>query len=222
MCSGWHCCLGPAPTLRRAHLGQGAGPGQQGQPEHKGRQEPGRASSRSGHGESPSAASNISRRCLYTDFCLHEVYVPAGLSRLARRLQPFPNSSVRSALGPTAHRAACWSAWRCSTSHVGSCAVGALVSCSGQAPSLSASVSSLVVDGAWDDVPWCLPMTRAGADVPTTRVRRTETSSTQHPLRYACSQAHHAGYVLVETAWADGEGGFYRGLPMREVSGHLG
>lgn len=43
-----------------------------------------------------------------------------------------------------------------------------------------------------------------------TRVRRTETSITRHPLRNACSRSHHAGYGLVETEWADGEGGLYR------------
>jgi hypothetical protein len=44
----------------------------------------------------------------------------------------------------------------------------------------------------------------------TARVRRTETSITRHPLRYTCSQTHHAGHVLVETAWPDGESGVCR------------
>jgi hypothetical protein len=46
--------------------------------------------------------------------------------------------------------------------------------------------------------------------MPPARIRRTETSITRHPLRQACSQAHHAGHVLVETVWSDAEGGVYR------------
>jgi hypothetical protein len=51
---------------------------------------------------------------------------------------------------------------------------------------------------------------RGSTHMPTARVRRTETSITRHPLRYACSRTHHADYGRIEAEWADGEGGFYR------------
>jgi hypothetical protein len=54
------------------------------------------------------------------------------------------------------------------------------------------------------------PSAEARPPMPPARIRRTETSITRHPLRYACSRAHHAGYEVVETQWPDGEGGFYR------------